>query len=140
VIDFHTTRTLRLVQDLGTVRYQAVIQRNAIGRPSTGMIEVSINLYGRVELKKKVGLLLAHERQFLQHPDVVDPEVNYDNPHYFKTPGPLDLNRRVRPRYEDRISNEAVTSEVCKVLDSLSIVESNFPIPAIDVLRTPLLR
>jgi len=145
IIDLHTTLILKTVQDLGKLRFQAVIQRNAIDLLGTtakkDMVEISINLYGTRNIAKKVGVALARERQFLQHPDVVDPGVDYDNPHYFKTPGLLiDLNQCVQPYNHGRISKESISSEVEKILDSLSVVDSDICIPASDILLTPLLR
>lgn len=149
IMDINTTRTLKAVQNLGNVRFQAVIQCKAIDKPCTtagpitkrDMVEVSINLYGTQSLAKKVGVSLTKQRQFLQHPDVVDPGVDYDNPHYFKTPSlTVDLNQCVKPCYYGRISKEAISSEVGKIMDSLSAVDSDFHIPATDVLLTSLLR
>lgn len=149
VLDINTTRTLEAVQKLGSVRFQAVIQCNAVDKPRTtvgtitkrDMVEVSINLYGAQNLAKKVGILLTHQRQFLQHPDVVDPGIDYDNPHYFKAPDlTVDLNQCVKPCHNGRISKEAISSEVDKIMDSLTAVNSDISIPATDVLLTPLLR
>jgi hypothetical protein len=149
VIDINTTRSLKVVQNLGNVRFQAVMQCNAIDRPGTAagtiskrdMIEISINLYGTRNLAKEVGVSLTRERQFLQHPDVVDPGIDYDNPHYFKTFGlTVDLNQCVKPCHNGRISKATILSEVDKIMDSLCAVDSDFNIPATDVLRTPLLR
>ena len=149
VLDINTTRTLEAVQKLGNVRFQAVIQCNAVDKPRTivgttakrDMIEVSINLYGAQNLAKKAGILLTHQRQFLQHPDVVDPGVDYDNPHYFKAPDlTIDLNQCVKPCHNGRISKETISSEVDKIMDSLTAVDSDICIPATDVLLTPLLR
>jgi hypothetical protein len=149
VIDLHTTLILKTLQDLGKLRFQAVIQRNTIDlqgttadtRTKKDMVEISINLYGTQNIAKKVGVALAREKQFLQHPDVVDPGVNYDNPHYFKTPGLLiDLNQCVQPYNHGRISKESIPSEVEKILDSLSVVDSDVCIPTSNILLTSLLR
>jgi hypothetical protein len=149
VLDISTTRALKAVQNLGTVRFQAVIQCNVIDRPETAigtkiirdMVEGSINIYGIQNLAKKVGATLTRERQFLQHPDVVDPGVEYNNPHYFKTPGlTVDLNQLVKPRHAGQMSKEAISSEVGKIMDSLDVVDFDWDIPATDILLTPLLR
>ena len=149
VIDIYTTRTLKAVQNLGDVRFQAVLDGNAIDRPGTtpgtvtkrNMVKVSINLYGAHTLAKKVGVSLTQAKQFLQHPDVVDPGVGYDNPQYFKTPGQtIDLENCIKPCHDGRTSKEAISSEVGKIMDSLSAVDSDICIPATDVLLTPLLR
>jgi len=149
VIDINTTRTLKAVQNLGNVRFQAVTHCNAIDRPGTtagtitkrNMIEISINLYGTQILATKVGVSLTQERRFLQHPDVVDPGVGYDNPHYFKTPGlTVDLNKCAKSCHDESISKEAISSEVGKIMDSLSAVDSDICIPTTDVLLTSLLR
>jgi hypothetical protein len=149
VLDTCTSRTLEAVQDLGTVRFQAVIQNNAIERPGTtvatkikrNMIEASINLYGIQILAKKVGAILTRERQFLQHPDVVDPGIDYDNPHYFKTPGiKVDLIQFVKPSRHGGMSKEAISLEVGKIIDSLDIVDIDLDIPVTDAILTPLLR
>lgn len=148
VIDFNTTRALKAVQSLGDVRFQAVIQCNAIDKPGTtvgikskrNMIEVSINLYGNPNLAKKLGHSLAQERQFLQHPEVVDPGISYDNPHYFKTPGlTVDLNQFVVPLRRGGVSKEVLSAEVGKVIDSLDVVDIDMDIPPTDVLLTPLM-
>lgn len=146
VVDINTTRTLKAVQNLGNVRFQAVFQCNAIDRPGTtagtiakrNIIEVSINLYGSQILANKVGVLLTQERRFLQHPDVVDPGLDYNNPHYFKTPGlTVDLNQCVKSSRDRQIS---ISSEVAKIMDSLSSVDSDIHIPPTRALLTPLLR
>jgi hypothetical protein len=149
VLDIITSRTLKAVQNLGCARFQAVFQRNAINGPGTSvgtkanpnLIEVSINLYGIRDLAKKVGAALTRERQFLQHPDVVDPGIDYDNPHYFKMPGlAVDLSQSVKPRHHERMSKEAISSAVDKIIDSLDVVDYDLDIPATGVLLTPLLR
>jgi hypothetical protein len=148
VIDINTIRALQAFQSLGNVRFQAVIQCNAIDKPGTtvgikskrNMIEVSINLYGNPNLAKKLGHSLSQERQFLQHPEVVDPGINYDNPHYFKTPGlTIDLNQCVVPFQRGGMSKEVISAEIGKVIDSLDVVDVDMDIPPTDVLLTPLM-
>jgi hypothetical protein len=105
------------------------------------MIEASINLYGIQILAKKVGAILTRERHFLQHPDVVDPGIDYDNPHYFKTSGiKVDLNQFVKPSRHGGMSKEAISLEVGKIIDSLDIVDIDLDIPVTDTILTPLLR
>jgi hypothetical protein len=144
VIDVNTIRALKAVQSLGNVRFQAVIQCNAIDKPGIkskrNVIEVSINLYGNPNLAKKLGNLLHQEGQFLQHPEVVDPGINYDNPHYFKAPGlTVDLNQCVAPFHRGGMSKEVISAEVVKVMDSLDVVDVNMDIPPTDVLLTTLM-
>ena len=149
VLDIAATRTLRLLQSVGRVRFQAVFQCNVINGPamtgSTGVKRnttgVSINIYGIHNLANKVGSTLTREQQFLQHPDVVDPGINYDNPQYFKMPGlTLDLNQSVKPRHPGQKSKEAISSEVNKVMDSLDVVDSDLDTPDISGILTSLLR
>jgi hypothetical protein len=149
VIDTKTTRALKAVQSLGNLRLQAVVQCNATDRPGMApgtviernTIKASINLYGAQILAKKVGTSLTQERQFLQHPDMIDDGVCYDNPHYFKTPGQTaNLEQCTKSCHDGRTSKAVIFSEVGKIMDSLSAVDSDICIPATDVLLTSLLR
>ena len=149
LLDTRTAQVLKAVQTLGTIRLQAVIQygeaintsnkitSNGIKRD---IIKVSINLYGLQPLARKVGATLTQEKQFLQHPDVIDPLIKYDNPQYFKTPDMASLDDFIKPRFAERILKGAITSEVGKIIDSLDVVNFDWDIPATDAILTPLLR
>lgn len=149
VVDIKTTRALKAVQNLGNVRFQAVMQSNVAETPGMAprtkternMIRVSINIYGARALGKEIGTLLTQERQFLQHPDVIDHGVRYDNPHYFKIPGQTaNLEQCIKPCDDGRTSKQAMLSEVGRIMDSLGAVDSDTCISATNFLRNSLLR
>jgi hypothetical protein len=126
---------------LGSLRFQAIIHGTAGSSKNKSVIEISINLYGTPQHFKPIGSKLTQAKHSLQHPDVVDPGINYDNPHYFKAPGEtVDLNPFVKPLRHLRLSREAISSEVEKIMDVLDVVDLESDIPAADILLTPLLR
>jgi hypothetical protein len=142
VLDVGTASALKSLQGLGSLRFQAIIQgTTGSSKNKRSVIEISVNLYGTALHSKLVGSKLKQAKYFLQHPDVVDSGINYDNPHYFKSPGvTMDLNPFVKPRHPIRLPKEAISSEVEKIMDTLYVVDSGGDIPAVDMLLTPLFR
>jgi hypothetical protein len=131
------------------MRFQTVFQCNIINEPSINIdikvkkniIEISINLYDIPNLAKKVRTTLTRKRQFLQYSNIIDPRIDYDNPHYFKMFNlTVDFNQSVKSRHYKRISKEAISSEIDKIINFLDIVDFNLDIPATDILLTSLLR
>ena len=142
VLDAITATALKSLQDLGSLHFQAVIQGKTGSSKNKGrVIEASINLYGPPRHSKLVGSKLKQVKLFLQHPDIVDPGIHYDNPHYFKALGEtIDLNPFVKPRQPVRLSKKALCLEMEKIMDALDIVDSECDVSATDILLTPLLR
>lgn len=149
MIDKNTTGTLEAVQEVGNVRFQAIILESARNRPAPAVaakgrkpiLEVSINLYGEPSLAKKVGRLLTERRRFLQHPDSVDAGIRYENPHYFMAPGnTTDLSESIGRLCYSQKSANMVSQEIGKILESLDVVDTDIGLPTSNVLLTPLLR
>ena len=149
MIDKNTTGTLQAVQEVGNVRFQAIILDSAGNRPEPAVatkgrnpiLEASINLYGEPSLAKKVGRLLTERRQFLQHPDSVDVGISYENPHYFMAPGiTTDLSESIGRLCSAQKSADMVSLEIGKILESLDVVDTDIGLPTSNDLLTPLLR
>ncbi|KAL9609137.1 MAG: hypothetical protein Q9167_006081, partial [Letrouitia subvulpina] len=131
------------------IRFQAVIRPKVESRPiapamktaQKGIVEISINLYGTSTMAKAISDALSRERKFLQHPDVVDPGVDYVNPQYFMPPGESGvLNNMVGARDWKSSSVHTISLEVDRIMDSLSEVDSNIDMLLNSDILTPLLR
>jgi len=76
----------------------------------------------------------------LQHPDVVDWDIEYDNPHYFRVPGvEVDLDQLIGPRKSAKDTKKAIYLEIGNIIDSMNIVDCDFEIAASSFILTPLL-
>lgn len=144
VLDVNTTGALDSLKEVESLRFQAVTQGTAedSSAAKAKAVVVSINIYGISQYSKKVGSKLGRGKHFLQHPDVIDDGISYDNPHYFKAPGmTVDLNSFIESRHRVKFSKEAISSEVERILDSLvDVVNSENDVQNTDVIRTSLLR
>lgn len=101
---------------------------------------VSINTYSAVRYFKRLSSKLNKIKHFLQHPDIMDSGINYDNPHYFKPRSNLvNLNELIKPLCHIQISKDTISSEVERVMNMLHNANSEYRYtPATDALRTPL--
>lgn len=93
VLDAATTRALQTLAGIKSLRFQAVLDGEDLGRPGhqgrkekKPTMPVSINIYGCQEVMQEVGKRLSKEQIYLQHPSHLD-DVKYSNPHVFVLPG-----------------------------------------------------
>ncbi|KAL1966062.1 hypothetical protein VTN77DRAFT_4810 [Rasamsonia byssochlamydoides] len=142
ILDNATTRALRSIEDVEHMRFQAVIQGTSQrhNNKKSAILNVSVNLYGSRGHFNLVGSRLKRMKCVLQDPAVVDPGIQYENPHYYKTPGvAINLIQFIKPRCPVKLSKEAVSREVEKILDELDVVNSGAHLPSTQMLLTPLL-
>ena len=130
---------------LGSLRFQAVFQpqtslQKRVSRSKKTIIEIAVNIYGLPNLAEVVGTSLTRQGHFLQHPDVIDPGIKYENPQFLKQSASDRLEYLVHPRSLGRLSKENAISQVDKILDSLNFVDSDWEIPTSPALLTTLLR
>jgi hypothetical protein len=128
IIDKRTTGLFQRLSDLATIRFEAFLDNNDIGKPGrqwkkkgeTIGLPFLINIYGSRSIAQEVGKRLSKGGAFLQHPYLLDKGVEYNNPHFFKLP-----NRKTAIRLEYQVSTyrqpsrESQAAQVSGILDSL---------------------
>ncbi|KAK2745993.1 hypothetical protein FQN55_005815 [Onygenales sp. PD_40] len=140
VVSRGTTMTLQSLEDLGSPRFQAVTQKQTDAKRRSNIIEISVNIYGRMKHIWEVGLRLRGMKRHLQHPDRIDPGLEYDNPHFLRLPGEtIDLKQFIQPRDNANFTKQTMASDVDRVLDGLDFVVEGVDLPSTESLRTSLL-
>lgn len=128
IIDKRTTRVFQRLSDLATIRFEAFLDSNDIGKPGkqwkkggeTIGLPFCINIYGSRRIAQEVGKRLSKGGSFLQHPYLLDEGIEYDNPHYFKLP-----NRKIALPPDNVVSQcqqpprGSQAAQVSGILDSL---------------------
>ncbi|KAL9083727.1 MAG: hypothetical protein Q9165_008393 [Trypethelium subeluteriae] len=103
--------------------------------------DVSINVYGSYDSMRSVGSALARFGKALQHPDSIDPGIDYQNPHFFQIPGQeMNLNSFVKPIDTLQEMKARVSSEIGEIIDSLDTMDFEYEMPSSQGILTPLLR
>jgi len=138
IIDKRTTHVFQCLSDLATIRFEAFLDSNDIGKPgkqwkkggeTIGLL-FSVNIYGSRGITQEVGKRLSKGGSFLQHPYLLDKGIEYDNPHYFKLPNrktALPPDNVVSPCRQ--LSRESQAAQVSGILDSLdhgAVLQDNF--------------
>ena len=128
IIDKRTTNVFQRLSDLATIRFEAFLDSNTVGKPGkqwkkggeTIGLSFSINIYGSRRIAQEVGKRLSKGGSFLQHPYHLDKGIEYDNPHYFKLPNrkpAFPPGNVVSPCRQ--LSRESQAAQVSGILDSL---------------------
>src|SRR5277367_3376960 len=128
IIDKRTTGLFQRLSDLATIRFEAFLDSNDIGKPGkqwkkkgeTIGLPFLINIYGSRSIAQEVGKRLSKGGAFLQHPCLLDKGIEYDNPHFFKLPNrktALPPDNVVSPCRQ--LSRESQAAQVSGILDSL---------------------
>lgn len=91
MVDIKTSKVFRDISRVATLRFQACLtsqdlQKAFAEQGQLHSISASVNIYGPRLVVHEVGKRLSKARLYLQHPIVVDKNVEYDNPHFFKLP------------------------------------------------------
>ncbi|KAL9074939.1 MAG: hypothetical protein Q9157_004188 [Trypethelium eluteriae] len=150
ILDNRSYKALNATQAFESVRFQAVIQRTDSKMQATAVepthkvdhaADVSINVYGSFDLMRPVGSALARFGKALQHPDCVDPGIDYKNPHFFHIPGQeTDLNSLVKPTDTSQEMKARISLEIGQIIDSLDAIDFEYEMPTSQGILTPLLR
>ena len=149
LLDTRASKALGVLQDVRRLRFEAIILPSPVDNQSTQMkiqelnevCNISINIYGTHDSARQVGGLLTQAGLYLQHPFLLDYGLEYSNPHYFVVPGStIDFNRFVRNRQPGSRFQQVLSMEVTKLLDSLDSVETDYELPPMAAIQTPLLR
>jgi hypothetical protein len=137
IIDKRTTHVFQRLSDLATVRFEALLDGNDLGKPGkqwkkggeTIGLPFSINIYGSRGIAQEVGKRLSKAGSFLQHPYLLGEGIEYDNPHYFKLPNrktSLPPNNVISPcRQPSRKSQAAQVSGILDSLDHGAVLQDN---------------
>ncbi|KAF2228779.1 hypothetical protein EV356DRAFT_46167 [Viridothelium virens] len=149
ILDNRSYKALNATQAFESVRFQAVIQRTDSKMQATAVepthkvdhaADVSINVYGSFDLMRPVGSALARFGKALQHPDCVDPGIDYKNPHFFHIPGQeTDLNSLVKPTDTSQEMKARISLEIGQIIDSLDAIDFEYEMPTSQGILTPLL-
>ena len=149
LLDIETSRVLKTLQDIQLIRYEAVLPLSPLDKRATQVngqsrneiCEASINIYGSIHSAVQAGAILTEQRQYLQHPLLLEFGIEYVNPHFFTRPGSRpNLNSYVEKRYYGPSAQKRISSATAQLLDSLDFVEIKSALPVINALQTPLLR
>jgi hypothetical protein len=77
----------------------------------------------------------------LQHPDAIEPGMDYDNPHYLKIPGRIDdLKQLIGLFSKEPSAKDRIWLELSRTMDSLDVVNSDMDIGPNKSLLSPLLK
>jgi hypothetical protein len=140
ILDTSTTAALDCLQGLEGLTFCAVPRPSTPNQGTSVVVHVSINIYGAFQNHRQVGTLLAARKHYLQHPDVVEPGMRYDNPQYFKrSKAQADMDHYVKPTLRVRPTSQSVLVEINKLLDTLETDHPDSKVPTTEKLRTPLL-
>ena len=145
VVHFRTTVALRLLQDLPSIRLEAVFGDGYCDRAdqlrrkgNKTIFPISINIYGSKEIAQESGRKLSKAHTYLQHPIRSDIDIPYQNPHYYAIPGAREADPYSAP-YPEREDQQAPVVNMTKLFEEL---ENTRTLPSWNVdchLRTPLL-
>ncbi|CEN59397.1 hypothetical protein ASPCAL01848 [Aspergillus calidoustus] len=141
ILDTSTTAALNLLQGLANLSFCAIPRPVTGNQGASPVVEVSINIYGPFSHYRQVGSRLATQKYYLQHPDVVEPGVRYDNPQYFKrSDTPMDMHQFIKPIYREKQTPQSVRAEIDSILATLDTNYSDGNILSNSKLITPLLK
>jgi hypothetical protein len=140
ILDTSTTAALNLLQGLANLTFCAIPRPVTGNQGASPVVEVSINIHGAFSYYRQIGSLLAAQRYYLQHPDVVEPGVRYDNPQYYKRFEGMDMHRFIKPLHRAKQTPQSVRAEVDSILDTLDTAYSDDDIVSTSKLITPLLK
>lgn len=145
VVHSRTTVALRTVQDLPSIRLEAIFSDGYCDRPdqlhrkgNKTIFSISINIYGSEKVAQETGRRLSKAHTYLQHPLCSNSDISYDNPHYYAVPGAREAEAYSAP-YSEREDQQAPAIDMTKLFEEL---EHTRRLPSWNVnchLRTPLL-
>ena len=140
-----TTIALRVLQDLPSIRLEAIFSDGDCGRPdqlhrkgNKTLFPISINIYGSEKIAQESGRRLSKAHTYLQHPVCSNGDIPYNNPHYYAIPGAREADAYSAP-YPEREDQRAPVVDMTKLFEEL---EHTRTLPSWNVdchLRTPLL-
>ena len=140
-----TTVALRLLQDLPSIRLEAIFSDGYCDRPdqlhrkgNKTVFPISINIYGSEKVAQEMGRRLSKAHTYLQHPIRSDSEIPYNNPHYYALPGAREADAYSAP-YSETQDLQAPVVDMTKLFEEL---EHTRRLPSWNAdchLRTPLL-
>ncbi|KAJ0425197.1 P-loop containing nucleoside triphosphate hydrolase protein [Aspergillus carlsbadensis] len=141
ILDTSTTTALDCLKGLEGLTFCAVPRPLTLTQGTSPVVHVSINIYGPLRHHRQVGTLLAAQKHYLQHPDVIEPGMRYDNPQYFKcSAAQADMDQYVKPTHRVRTASQSVRVEIDKLLDTLDTDNLDSEVRSIKKLTTPLLK
>ena len=145
VVHSRTTVALRVLQDLPSIRLEAVFGDGYCDRPdqlrrkgNKTIFPISINIYGSKEIAQESGRKLSKAHTYLQHPIRSDGDIPYQNPHYYAVPGAREADHYSAPHPETE-DQQAPAVDMTKLFEELENTRT-LPVWNVDChLRTPLL-
>ena len=145
VVHSRTTVALRALQDLPSIRLEAIFSDGYCDRPdqlqrkgNKQVFPISINIYGSEKVAQATGRRLSKAHTYLQHPISSNSDVPYNNPHYYAVPGAQEADAYNAP-YPEKDDQQAPVVDMTKLFEEL---EHTRRLPSWNAdchLRTPLL-
>ena len=146
IVNSRTTTALQRLQDLPSIRLEAVFVHGDTGRVdlkrkegTEAAFSISIDLYGSEKVAQEVGKRLSKAHTYLQHPIFLKSNVPYNNPHYYAIPGVQTASiPSVSPSFK-REEQEAPVANIAKVFEEVERTRKLLSQNADRHVRTPLL-
>lgn len=146
VVHSRTTTALRTLQDLPSIRLEAVLESGNSNKPylqrkdGRQTISISIDLYGSEEIAQEVGKRLSKARTYLQHPVCLKSNVPYNNPHYYAIPGVQKFNLSHISPSSKREEQGTPSVDIAKVFEEVEHTRQLASRNADLHIKTPLLQ
>jgi hypothetical protein len=150
ILDKRTTEALRGLSDLKSVRFEAFPAVDELANRTQLLkkkgkivgITVKINVYGGRNDISAVGKRLSECAIYLQHPDNLDENIEYDNPHYLTLRGQLRPKQSpfAVPRRPGEPTKDTATSDITTLFHSLKRYKCLQQVDVDSRIKTPLLR
>lgn len=142
-----TTTALRTLQDLPSIRLEAVSCGGESNRPDQQsrrgkreIFTISIDIYGSEKITQDVGKRLSRAHTYLQHPINLDNGVQYNNPHYYAVPGGQTMESLYLSPNSEREDQQTPVVDIAKVFDEVDQTRILLSHNADCRIRTPLLK
>lgn len=143
LLDLITARHLNPIRNLDDLTFAAVVSSANLAKiprqsaHKKTIIDITVNILGPESLAKTVGGVLADSGCCLQHPNYLEPDIEYKNPHYFYSQGTMtDLRRFVGPT--TRVTDSVQASQkIGRILEALGDVPAaGFHVEDKDIAET----
>jgi len=129
VLHTRTAKVLQHLENIHALRYQITVKPNDLlqgaeprhDQCKEGDISTNVYIYGDRSLASSVGATLSKMRVFLQDPEDLAANIQYENPHYYDVPQPkLPLSESTSNEVmSTNTGGPGMEQDVLKILDSL---------------------
>lgn len=150
ILDTRTTKPLRALLKLKLIRFQAFpavdgsTREELIWKRKGKVMGITVNIYvyGCRDIYDRAGKILSGSGIYLQHPDHLEENIEYDNPHFLKLPGQRILTRNgfQMTHHSGGGLNDSLDVDINNILDMLKRPKCLYLAHIDSRVRTSLLR